>query len=252
LRLMGLPLSDLPMFLQWRDNVVRPDVAPGDFEAATEIRAATGADIRGYLLKAIEVARHEPGNGLLGELVTAQFDGRLLTEDELLGISHLLLLGGLDTVTATLDCMITYLAEHPDRRQRLVDDPSIIPAAIEELLRHQSPVQVVPRIIKEPVVLHGVGLEAGDPVLLVLGAANVDTAEFEHPDEVDFDRLTNRHVAFSGGNHRCLGAHLARLELRIALEEFHRRIPHYRIAEGVTPHFSPGIRQADRVPLVWP
>jgi cytochrome P450 len=162
-----------------------------------------------------------------------------------------MLMGGLDTVTATLHCMVTYLARHPDRRRELVEDPSIIPAAIEELLRAETPVQVVPRVVVEPIAMQGVDLEPGDSVMLVLGAANIDETVFDDPREVDFARDMSRHVAFSGGNHRCVGAHLARLELRVALEEFHRRIPDYRIPDGVEIHFSPGIRQANRLPLVW-
>jgi cytochrome P450 len=251
LRLMGLPQSDLPMFLQWRDNIVRPDVEPGDFDGATEIRAATGKKINAYFEAAIDEVRTEPADGLLSELVHAEFGGRPLEQDELLGISHLMLLGGLDTVTATLDCMIAYLARHPDRRRQLVEDPSIIPAAIEELLRAETPVQLVPRVVVQPVTMQGVDLEPGDAVMLVLGAANVDESVFGDAGEVDFGRDMSRHVAFGGGNHRCLGAHLARLELRVALEEFHRRIPDYRIPDGEEVHFSPGIRQASRLPLVW-
>jgi cytochrome P450 len=251
LRLMGLPQSDLPMFLQWRDNIVRPDVDPADFDAAEEIRARTGKEIKAYFESAIDAARNDPPDGLLGELVHAEFEGRALTQDELLGISQLMLLGGLDTVTATLDCMITYLARHPDRRRQLVEDPSIIPTAVEELLRAETPVQVIARTVVQPITMQGVDLKPGDPVMLVLGAADVDESVFDDPSAVDFERDMGRHVAFGGGNHRCLGAHLARLELRVALEEFHRRIPDYRIPDGEDVHFSPGIRQASRLPLVW-
>jgi cytochrome P450 len=249
---MGLPLADLPTFLEWRDNIIRPDVAPGDFDAAAAIRAETSKAITAYFEAAIEAARRDPGDGLIGELVHADFEGRPLNQAELLGICHLMLLGGLDTVTATLDCMIVYLARHPERRRELVDNPALVPAAVEELLRYESPVMVVPRVVKTPVTVCGVDLQPGDPVMLVVGAANGDDAEFERPDEVDWGRDTNRHVAFGGGHHLCLGAHLARLELRVALEEFHRRIPEYRIADGAEIHFSPGIRQADRLELVWP
>ncbi|HLI72869.1 MAG TPA: cytochrome P450 [Acidimicrobiales bacterium] len=251
LRLMGLPQSDLPMFLQWRDNIVRPDVDPSDFEGAEEIRARTGKEIKAYFEAAIDAAHVDPGDGLLGELVHADFEGRRLTRDELLGISQLMLLGGLDTVTATLDCMIAYLARHPDRRRQLVEDPTIIPTAVEEMLRAETPVQVIARSVVEPVTVQGVDLKPGDPVMLVLGAANVDPQVFDDPHAVDFGRDAARHVAFGGGNHRCLGAHLARLELRVALEEFHRRIPDYRIADGEEVHFSPGIRQASTLPLAW-
>jgi cytochrome P450 len=144
--------------------------------------------------------------------------------------------------------MVLHLANHPERRRALVADPSLIPSAIEELLRWETPVQVIPRGVKEDVELRGVKLHAGDTVLLVLGAANVDEAEFGE-ESIDFARNPNRHVAFGGSHHLCLGAHLARLELRVSLEELHRRIPDYHVAPGAQVHFSPGIRQADHLPL---
>ena len=251
LRLMGLPLSDLDMLLQWRDDTVRPAVEPGDFEGATAIRSAAAKRITAYLEQAIATARREHVGGLIGELVHAEFEGRPLSDTELLGICHLMLLGGLDTVTATLDCMIVYLAEHADERRRLVEDPSLISQAVEELLRHQSPVQVVPRVVKQPITLRDVELSPGDSVMLVIGAANSDEHAFADPGTVELDRDTHAHVAFGGGNHLCLGLHLARLELRVALEEFHRRIPDYRIVDGAEIQFSFGIRQAEQLPLVW-
>ena len=248
---MGLPREDLPRFLRWRDDSIRPDVEPGDFEGAQRIRAQTAHEISDYFRQTIAHLREQPSNTLLSRIVHSTVEGRALTEAELLGISHLLLLGGLDTVTATLDCMVAYLADHPEQRQRLVDDPSLIPAAVEELLRWLTPVMVVPRSIKQDIEMGEVELKAGDGVMLVIGAANGDESEFTDP-EVDFDRHPNRHVAFGGSNHSCLGAHLARLELRVAIEELHRRIPDYRVPEGVEVHFSPGIRQADHLPLEFP
>jgi cytochrome P450 len=246
--LMGLPPDDLPLFLRWRDDSIRPQVEPGDFEGAQRIRAQTAHEISDYFRDLIESCRQKPSATLMSRIVHSTIDGELLSEAELLGISHLLLLGGLDTVTATLDCMVAFLATHPAHRHRIASDPSIIPSAVEELLRWLTPVMVVPRSIKEDVEMGGVQLCAGDGVMLALGAANDDESEFPDP-EVDFDRHPNRHVAFGGSNHSCLGAHLARLELRVTLEELHRRIPDYRIPDGVAVHFSPGIRQADHLPL---
>jgi cytochrome P450 len=249
LALMGLPESDLPKFLKWRDATIRPPVEPGDIEGATRIRAQAAHEVSEYFKSAIEECRSKGlSDTLLSKLVHATIGGEPLTETELLGMSHLLLLGGLDTVTATLDCMIYFLATHPDYRSEIIDDPSLIPAAVEELLRYETPVMVVPRSVKEPVDLRGVQLEAGEGVTVAIGAANGDEEEFGKTD-VDFHREPNRHVAFGAGNHLCLGAHLARLELRVALEEIHRRIPDYRITEGEDVHFSPGIRQADHLPL---
>jgi cytochrome P450 len=250
LTLMGLPDADLPMFFQWRDNTIRPDVAPGDMEGAARIRQETAHAISDYFRERIAERRAEPDDTLLSTIVHATIDGRPLDESELLGISHLLLLGGLDTVTATLDCMIEYLATHPEHRQRLVDDPSTIPAAIEEMLRWLTPVMVVPRAAAEDITVQGVEIKKGDGVTLVLGAANDDEAEFA-ADVVDFDREPNKHLAFGAGHHLCLGAHLARMELRIALEELHARIPDYRLADGAGIQFSTGIRQAHSLPLVW-
>ncbi len=162
------------------------------------------------------------------------------------------MLGGLDTVTATLDCMVTYLARHPDRRQAIIDDPELIPVAVEELLRHETPVMMVPRKLIQDVEINGVACKAGEAVTLLIGAADIDAAEFEDATDVRFDRDRNRHLAFGGGPHRCLGSHLARLELRVALEEFHRRIPEYGIVDGTDITFSAGIRQADHLPLTFP
>ncbi len=252
LALMGLPHEDLPQFLQWRDDTIRPESTSATQEEADAKRAAAGKAIEEYFEAQIEQKRRNPDDRLLTTIVHGEVDGRPLTHEELLGITHLLLLGGLDTVTATLDCMILYLANNPERRRALVEDPSLIPPAVEELLRHQTPVMMVPRIIAQSGEIGGVTFEAGDGATLMIGAADVDEAEFDDPDAVLFDRERNRHLAFGGGPHRCLGSHLARLELRVALEEFHRRIPEYSLADGAEIRFSPGIRQADHLPLVFP
>jgi cytochrome P450 len=252
LRLMGLPQSDLPTFLQWRDNTIRPAVEPGDVEGAQRIREQTGHDITEYFKAAIAERRRDPDDGaVLGRLVATEMEGRPLTEAELLGICHLLMLGGLDTVTATLDCAIAYLARHPERQRALVDDPTLVAGAVEELLRAESPVMVVPRVVTRDTTVGGVEVKAGDHATICLGAANGDGAEFDDAASVEFGRAPNRHLAFGGGPHRCLGSHLARMELRVALEEFHRRVPQYSIADGTEVHYSPGIRQADHLPLVF-
>jgi cytochrome P450 len=250
LALVGLPQTDLPQFLKWRDDTIRPD-AKNEADAH-RIREAAGHAISEYFETALEEKRKNPDDRLLSRVVTAEVDGRPLTQAEMLGMCHLLLLGGLDTVTATLDCMIAYLAQHPERRRAVVADPELMSAAIEELLRHQTPVMMVPRIVAQDCEIGGVSIEAGDGATLLLGAANVDAEEFDDPDDVRLDRESNRHLAFGGGPHRCLGSHLARMELRVAMEEFHKRIPEYELAEGAEIHFSPGIRQADNLPLVFP
>jgi cytochrome P450 len=247
LPLMGLPRDDLPLFLKWRDDNVRPAVDPGDFEGAERIRVQASREMNEYFRHAIAQRRQDPDDGLLSRIVHSTIDGEPMSERELLGMSHLLLIGGLDTVTATLDCMIAFLATHPDHRLQLADRDRV-PGAVEELLRWLTPVMMVPRAVAQDCEMRGVSLNAGDAVNLVIGAANLDEDEFGAPN-VDFARDPNRHLAFGASHHLCLGAHLARLELRVALEEFHLRIPDYWIADGAEIHYSTGIRQTEHLPL---
>lgn len=251
LALLGLPMSDLPMLLQWRDDTVRPDVPANDIAAAAAVRERVGHDINEYFKRMVAEKRMNPDDTLLTRVAHGEVDGRPLDDEETLGICHLLMLGGLDTVTATLDCALAYLATNPDRRQLIVDDPALAAVAVEELLRHQTPVMMVVRIIKEDCELGGKQLKAGDHVTVLLGAANSDDTEFDAAHEVDFARESNRHLAFGAGPHRCLGSNLARLEVRVALEEWHRRIPDYRIEDGAELVYSQGIRQTAELPLVW-
>lgn len=249
LALMGLPQSDLPRFLQWRDDTIRPDAA--DLDEAARIRDRVGTEITEYFTAALAERRARPDDTLISRIAVGEVDGRPLTEAEQLGICHLLLLGGLDTVTATLDCMVLHLAREPERRRQIVDDPTVVPSVVEELLRYETPVAMVVRVVKQDCEIGGVQLHAGDGVNLLIGASNVDPSQFDDPETADFAREANRHLAFGGGPHRCLGSHLARLELRVSIEELHRRIPDYRVAEGAQVSMSPAIRQAYGLPIVW-
>jgi cytochrome P450 len=251
LRLLGLPLEEMATFVRWKDNIIRPAVDFGDVDAATAIRRQTGQEMYAYFSDAIVDRRAAPRDDLLTQLVHGEVDGRELTTNELLDIMFLFLLGGLDTVTATLDCTIGHLARHPDHRQQLVDDPSLAQHAVEEFLRYQSPVMGILRNVAEPVELNGVKLEAGDHVMVMVGSANTDESVFESPHELRYERADNKHFAFGGGPHRCLGSHFARLELRVALEEWHKRIPDYQLRPGTAPSYSPGIRESADLELVW-
>ena len=251
LTLMGWPMSDLPMFLKWRDDTVRPDVPADDFAAAAAVRERVGHELSEYFDQKVVEVRRNPKDDLLTRVAHGEVEGRPLTREETLGILHLLLLGGLDTVSATLDCAFAYLANHPDRRRVIVEDPTLMSAAVEELLRQQCPVMMVVRVLKEDCELAGVQVKAGDHATILIGAANTDGAEFSDADGVDFAREANRHLAFGAGPHRCLGSNLARTELRVALEEWHRRIPEYRIPDGTELTYSLGIRQTAQLPLVW-
>lgn len=252
LSLMGLPQDDLELFIELKDGIIRPPVPPEDLVAAWEFRRDTGQKIYAYFERMLDARLAAPQDDVLSYLTSAAIDGERLSRHEMLDICYLFLLGGLDTVTASLGCMLAYLAGHPEQRRRLTQDPALIPGAVEELLRWETPVMMVPRVTTQAVRVGDVELAAGTLVNLLLGAADVDAAEFPEATRVDFGRERNRHLAFGGGPHRCLGSHLARMELRAALEEWHRRIPEYRIAPGETPRVSHGIREVQYLPLVWP
>jgi cytochrome P450 len=168
-----------------------------------------------------------------------------------LEICFLFLIAGLDTVTDSLDCFFAFLAQNPDHRRQIAQDPSVVPSAVEELLRWESPVPGVARRATADMEIAGCPVHAGDLVSLTIGSANTDERFWDDPHEVDLRREPNPHYAFGGGIHRCLGSHLARLELRVALREWHARIPEYRLEEGVTLEYTPSLRQIHHLPLVF-
>lgn len=253
LHLMGLPEEELELFLRLKDGILRPNQQIGswDMDAAQEHRVKTGKEIYAYFADVIARRRSDPGDDMVSFLLQTEIDGHRLTDEDILDVSYLLILAGLDTVTATLGCNMAYLAANPAQRRRIVDDPTGIPSAIEELLRWETPVTGLPRLCTRDVEVGGVEIKQGEMVTFLIGAANTDDAEFEAAQTVDLGREANRHVAFGAGPHRCLGSHLARMELRVALEEWHRRIPDYRIPEGERPTYSPGIREVQYLPLQW-
>ena len=249
LRLLGLPLADLDLFLRFKDGIIRPDAA-----TTAEGRAMareTGAEIYAYFETVIAERRREPQDDMLSGFLSAEIDGEVLTTEDIMDIAYLFLLAGLDTVTASLGCAVAYLAAHPERQQALRQDPSLIPAAIEELLRWETPVPGVVRVATQDVEVAGSTIPAGSTVTCLLASANTDGAEFADPESVDFARAANRHLAFGAGVHRCLGSHLARLEMRVALEELHARVPQYEVEAGETPIYTMGIRGVEYLPLVW-
>jgi cytochrome P450 len=251
LGLMGLPQEELGLFLELKDGIIRPPTSPGDLESGKAYREKTGRRIYAYFERMIDESLAHPRDDIMSYLVRAEIDGEKLSRNDILDICFLFLLGGLDTVTATLGCSVAYLAENPAQRRRLVEDPAKIPAAVEELLRWETPVMAIPRLAVQDVTLSGREIKKGELVTFLIGSANTDETAFEEAHRVDFDREANRHIAFGAGPHRCLGSHLARMELRIALEEWHRRIPDYAIKPGEKPVYTPGIREVRYLPLVW-
>ena len=250
LALMGLPQDDLDLFLRYKDDIIRPEGMVD--QRADAIRRKTAQEMYAYFEKVIDDRRREPRDDLVTRFVQAEVDGHRLTNEDILDIGFLFIIAGLDTVTATLTCSVAYLARNPEHRRALAADPSLVPGAVEELLRWETPVPGVARVLAQDTEIRGTTYSAGTRCTVLLGAANTDESEFPEPDEVDFGREGNRHLGFGGGIHRCLGSHLARLELRVALEEFHRRIPDYELAPGTVPTYTPGLRSVEHLELVFP
>jgi cytochrome P450 len=261
LSLCGLPLGDLDLFLRLKDGIIRPANSqpesfrgldmPAIIEKSKQVRAESGRQIYEYFERVIDERQAHPRDDLMSQLVHGEIDGEKLERTEILDICFLLLLAGLDTVTATLGCNIAYLASNPRAREQVARSPDLIPGAVEELLRWETPVTALPRVATRDVEVGGFQIKQGELVTLLIGAANTDEGHFEHADSVDFARGRNIHLAFGAGPHRCLGSHLARMELQVAMEEWHRRIPEYRVKGGETPRFSPGIREVLYLPLEW-
>jgi cytochrome P450 len=248
LRLMGLPQEDLDKFLEWKDDIIRPPGLTMDDQAPARSRA--GLAVYDYFDAEVKRRRSAPPkDDLLAEIMSKEVDGVRLTDEEVLDVCFLFIIAGLDTVTDSLDCFFAYLAQEPEQRRLLVEDESAIPSAVEELLRWESPVPAVPRVATEDLEFDGCPVREGEQVMLLLGSANTDDTAHPGVDEVDLRRNPNPHLAFGGGVHRCLGSHLARVELRVALREFHRRIPDYQLVPGTVLQYTPGLRSLTTLPL---
>jgi cytochrome P450 len=249
LELLGLPVSRAAEFIALKDGIIRPSARTPE-ERSSMVDDA-GARIYAVLQEVLDERLETRQEDFISDFLDAEVDGERLTPEEVIDICYLFFLAGLDTVTASLDCMMARLALHPAERRRLADDPSVIPHAVEEMLRWETPVTAVVRVTTQDTELSGCPIAADQVVSVMLGAANTDERAWDKAESVDIDRRVNKHLAFGGGVHRCLGSHLARMELRVVLEEWHARIPEYRIPEGVELDYSPGLRQIADLPLVW-
>jgi cytochrome P450 len=230
--MLGVPAQDRDHFKKLSDETsaavgnlltnIPPDVLRRSMAAMNELREY----IRGIVVQ----RRAEPRSDLLTALVRAQDGGDRLSEEELLANAVLLLSAGHETTTNLIGNGTLALLRHPDQAQRLRDDPSLVPTAVEELLRYDSPVQFTNRLLTADLELGGKRLLAGQMVLLLLGSANRDEGQFTDPDRLDVGRPDNKHLAFGLGPHFCLGAPLARLEGRIVFETLLQRLPNLRLA----------------------
>ena len=241
---LGVPDEMADTFTGWVRDVL-------EF-AHDEARSTAGRDnIVMYLLGEMEQRRTEPGDDLISTLLHTEVDGAPIDDAQVMGIAALTLIAGVDTTWSGIGSAMLHLATHPEDARRLATEPDLMPTAIEELLRAYSPVTMA-RIAVEDIDVQGCPVKAGDKVLMNFPAANRDPSVFERPDEVVLDRAANRHLAFGVGIHRCAGSNLARMELRVAIEAWLRRIPEFRLADGAHVTWAGGqVRGPRSVPVVF-
>jgi cytochrome P450 len=254
LALMDWPLEDAPLFTEATDVVLfgKPGGTP---EESDQARIAAGLTVAGYFQKVIEDRRSNPRDDATSTLINTEVelpDGtRVLQDQELILMFYLLLMGGLHTVQGSLAWAIVHLVNNPTQRDLITADPAVIPKAVEEILRIEAAVAAGRRATRD-VELGGVSIAKGDQLLLMLCSANRDPDAFPDPADFDINRSPNRHLSFGAGVHRCLGSHLGRVELTIALEELHRRIPDYQLVESDPPVFhSTQVRGCLRMPITF-
>jgi cytochrome P450 len=242
LELMGLPLGLTKEFMAWEVQLIHG-------KSMEDVRLATRAVVD-YLRGEIADRRANPTDDLITYGVQGKVDGRPLTDDELVGFTFNLFIGGLDTVSTNMGLHFRHLAEHPDHQNRLRAEPAMIPAAIDELMRAYPAVTTFRTCVKETEI-NGVRIKIGDRVAMPTTLAGRDPEEYERPDEVILDRDA-RHLGFAYGPHLCVGMHLARREMRIAMEEFLAMIPEFRLRPGtrIVSQLS-GMIQPDHLPFIW-
>jgi cytochrome P450 len=234
LEMMDWPVSDAAQFHAWKDVIIHG--VPGDDEASLAARIEAGTALYTYMAEVLDDRTESPrDDDVMTLLIDSSFGGeRPLTQFEILDVTFLLLIAGLDTTTGALGNAFVHLSQRPDLRDRLVADPALVASAVEEMLRYESHVATGRRVLAD-VSVRGMEFKEGDRVLVLFGSASRDEEEFDDAGEIILDRVPNRHLAFGVGPHRCVGSHLARLELVIAMEELHRRLVDYRLVAGTTP-----------------
>ncbi len=243
LDLMGLPQEKRDTFVKWAMDLLHSQ--------SRETMAEAMGLISSYLKEVIAEKTEHPDDRVISRIVHATVDNRPMSPPEIFGFVIFLFIGGLDTVFATLNNIWLWLAKNPDRCREIIEEPDNIGSQIEELLRVFS-VTFSGRMLAQDYEMRGVKMKKGDRVTAVLPACNFDPDVFPDPTRVDFQRPRKPTLAFAGGVHSCMGAHLARLEIKVALQEWLRRIPHFTLKPGTAIEYRPGgVVGPEQVPLIW-
>jgi cytochrome P450 len=237
-----VPPEERDQFKHWSDELAVMAGGAGSTADMTldqfQRIAQAFQELTAYFARVVAERRAQPRDDLLSALARAEEAGDRLSADELYTNAALLLVAGNETTTNLIGNGLLALLRHPDQLARLKADPALVPTAVEELLRYDSPVQFTARLLKEEITVGGKALPSGQMVLLLLGAANRDPDQFANPDQLDVGRAENKHLSFGLGSHFCLGAQLARLEARVAFQTLLRRMPGLRL-EGPEPQYRP-------------
>jgi cytochrome P450 len=226
---LGLPVDEWKRYGAAHRATLAASPESEEFRRAVEVDLPYLSD---QVREVITARRAEPKDDAISFLVTQEVDGKPLTDFESFSIIELLIAGGTGTTASLVGSSLVWLHQHPDVRQRLIDDPSLLEHAIEEFLRCFAPTQSLARTVTEDTEFHGCALHAGDRALLAWASANRDDGVFDHPDEVDIERWPNRHQSFGVGIHRCAGSHLGRAIARELLGQVLERTPDYVIDES--------------------
>lgn len=254
MRLFGMPMDDYDFLIDCKDGILtyQPGESLADHEALA-VAIGDRLDERLALRLAERRASGERRDDLIDSFLHFELEGEQLSDVDIVSIMHLFSIAGLDTVTSTLSCIVGWLAVHPKERRRVMADSALVPNLVEELLRFESPVPSgAVRYATADTKVNGVPIRRGELIYVCWAAGNLDPAVFNDPLTVDLDRSENRHLTFASGIHRCVGSHLARLELRVAIERFHEGLDDYWVTPGedVTYEFH-GVRSARHVPLTF-
>ncbi|MDE8654417.1 cytochrome P450 [Novosphingobium album (ex Liu et al. 2023)] len=243
LDIMGLPQDMRDTFVSWAVDLLHSN--------DREIMGRSMRSITEYLKQAIAEKKAHPDDGVVSLIANSAPDGVPLSDKEIFGFVCFLFIGGLDTVFATLNNVWLYLAEHPEKVREIIARPDDIDKVVEELLRRWS-VTFSGRVLAQDYEMRGVKMKAGDRITCLLPACNFDPEVFPNPKEVDFDRPRKTILAFTVGVHSCMGAHLARLEVKIALQEWLKRVPQFALKPGAHIEYRPGgVVGPEHLPLVW-